>query len=330
MRFNPFNSPTYEKIWLNHYGEGKNKFKFNFLTGVSFIKGSWPNQYINIGGNYTSGLFYKIDKNILDYKNKLFVIYDVPQYLQSKQISEDDELRLIKLKLYKGYYVNIQQYSTIEEVVSKRFNSSKSRYNFRRTLKQFNEKYDVSSKMFLGEINLLEYNKLMGQFVKMMEARFNDLDTENTLLPMWDFYQDLLFPLINESKVGLFVIYSNNIPVAMSINFVYDDNLVVATRTFDINYFRLGIGNNEIYYLIDWCIKNKINFLDFSKGERDYKKRWCDTEYYYERHIIYDTNSIKAKVCAKTIESIHNFKQYLRDKKVNLLIHKILKIFSLK
>ena len=329
MRSNPFTSSEYEKIWLKHYGNGQDSYQFNFLEGIKFIKGKWSGQYVNIGGNYTSGLFYEINTEESDYKGKSFIIYDVPEYLDSSQI-ENKDLKVVKSNLYKGFYADIQQYKTMDEVLLNCFNSSKSRYNFNRTLKQFNEKHIVSSKMFMGEIKLDEYNDLMNHFESMMKARFENLDSENTLLPMWDFYKDLLFILINEKKVGLFVVYSDHDPAAMSINFVYDDILVVATRTFDINYFRLGIGNAEIYYLIEWCLNNKIKILDFSKGERDYKKRWCDKEYYYARHIIYDSNSIKAIFIAKTLARFHKFKQYLREKKINLMVHKIINMLSLK
>lgn len=327
MRSNPFNTDSYENVWLKHYGGGQKAQKFKFLNGVKFIKGKLSGQFTNIGGNYTSGLFYEINKNEFDYKNKSFFIYDVPQYLDSSQI-ENGDLKVIKLRQYKGFYVDIQQYKTMDEVLLKCFNSSKSRYNFKRTMKQFNEQHTVSCKMFLGQIDSDEYEELMDQFETMMKARFEGLEEENTLLPMWDFYKDLLFLLINEKKVGLFVVYSDNAPAAMSINFLYDDNLVVATRTFDIDYFKLGIGNTEIYYLIEWCIENEINILDFSKGERDYKKRWCDNEYYFERHIIYDSSSIKAKTTAKAVVGFHNFKQYLRDKKINLLVHKLKDVVS--
>ena len=330
MRSNPFTSSTYENIWLKHYGKGQSAHKFNFLNDIKFIKGKWPGQFINIGGNYTSGLFYEIDKTKFDYKGKSFIIYDVPQYLDSHQIEEGCDLKVIKLKLYKGLSINIEQYKTIEDVVLKCFSSSKSRYNFNRSVKQIEQQHNITTKMFLGDIDRIVYDKIMSDFKRLMEIRFEDIDNDNTLLPMWGFYEDLLFPLVHERRVAIFVVYDNQVPIAISINFVYGDILVVAMRTFDVNYSRLSIGNIEIYRLIEWCITNNVTTLDYSKGERDYKRRWCDTEYYYERHIVYDSTSIKAKSIALSIAGFHNFKQYLRKKKINLLVHRIINVLTFK
>jgi CelD/BcsL family acetyltransferase involved in cellulose biosynthesis len=327
MKSNPFNSSIYEDVWLKHYGGGQKAHKFDFLNGVKFIKGKWPGQYVNIGGNYTNGMFYKINKEELDYKGKTYLIYDVPQYLDSNQI-EDGDLKVAKLRQYKGLSINIERYKTIDDVLSKCFSSSKSRYNFRRTIRQLEEQHTISNKMFFGDIERKDYDQLMNDFKRIMEIRFEDIDNDNTLLPMWDFYKDLIFPMVNESLAAIFVIYDGSEPIALSINFVYGSTFVVAMRTFDVNYSRLGIGNIEVYKLIEWCIDNNVKTLDFSKGESDYKKRWCDSEYYFERHVIYDSNSFRAKTTAKALVGVHNFKQYLRDKKINLLVHKIKDIFS--
>lgn len=327
MRLNPFTSSTYENIWLDHYGNGQSAQKFNFLNGVKFIKGKWPGFYINIGGNYTNGLFYEIDKRGLDYKGRSFIIYDVPRHLDSNQI-EDGDLKVIKLKQYKGLSINIEQYKIIDDIVLKCFNSSKSRYNFRRSLKQLEENHTISNRMYFGDIDRQDYDKLMNDFKRIMEIRFEDISNDNTLLPMWDFYKELLFPLVNERRVAIFVMYNDNQPIAISINFVYGSTFVVGMRTFDVSYSRLGIGNIEIYRLVEWCITNKVKILDFSKGESDYKKRWCDTEYYFERHIIYDSKSLQARTTALTVAGFHNFKKYLREKKVNLLVHRIKNAFS--
>ena len=329
MLSNPFTSSTYVNIWLKHYGNNQKAQEFKFLDGVKFIERKSKSDFVNIGGNYTSGLFYKIDETEKDYKGKSFMIYDVPQYMQSDFNFEGD-LNVIKLNQYKGFYINVEQYKTIDEVVAKCYSSSKSRYNFRRSLKQLEEKHNISSRMFFGEIERHIYDNLLKDFRRIMEIRFDDINTHNTLLPMWDFYEEVLFPMINERKAAIFVVYDNEVPIAISINFVYGDTFVVGMRTFDIEYSRLGIGNIEIYKLVEWCINNNVKILDFSKGESDYKKRWCDTEYAFERHIIYDSKSLKAKTTAKTVVSINNFKQFLRDKKINLLVHNIKSMFSSK
>ncbi|WP_400078944.1 GNAT family N-acetyltransferase [Winogradskyella sp. R77965] len=329
MLSNPFSSSTYVNIWLKHYGNNQKAHEFKFLDGVKFIKGNYSGQYVNIGGNYTNGLFYEINEEETDFKGKSFLLYDVPQYLQS-DINFNGDLKVIKLKQYKGFYINVEQYESIDDVVLKCYSSRKSRYNFRRSLKQLEEKHNISSKMFFGDIDRNDYDTLLKDFRQMMEIRFEGINTENTLLPMWDFYEEVLFPMINESKVALFVIYDSEVPIAISINFAFEDTFVVAMRTFDIEYSRLGIGNIEIYKLVEWCLENNVKTLDFSKGESDYKKRWCDTDYVFERHIIYDSNSLKAKTIAKTVSGLHNFKQYLRDKKVNLLFHHLMGIFSSK
>ncbi|WP_299109716.1 GNAT family N-acetyltransferase [uncultured Winogradskyella sp.] len=322
MKSNPFSSSTYEKIWLNHYGSDQKAQKFEFINGVKFIKGNKPSLFTNIGKNFTNGMFYQINDKATDYKGKSFVIYDVPKYLDSDTPNDSSNLKILKLKQYKGLFVDITQYESIDDVVLKCYSSSKSRYNFRRSVKQLNQKHEITKKMFFGDIEKEEYYNLINNFERILETRFDAINTHNTVLPMWDFYKEVLFPMILEKKVALFVIYDSGNPIAMSFNFVYDENLVVALRTFDINYSRMGLGNIEIYYLIEWCIENKIKILDFSKGESDYKERWCDEEYFYEHHIIYDNKSLIAKTTAKTIASVYSFKQYLRDKNINTMVTK--------
>ncbi|MCK0124125.1 GNAT family N-acetyltransferase [Gelidibacter sp. F2691] len=322
MRSNPFTSATYESIWLKYYGDGKQVFKFNFLEGVKFIKGKFPGQYVNIGNNYTSGLFYSIDRSKLDYKGKSFVVYDVPEYLHTNVALEATPLKIRKIRQYKGLYVDISKYQSIDDVISNCYNSSKSRYNFRRSVKQLHENHDITQRMFWGNIDIEEYNLLIRDFERILETRFDALNTHNTVLPMWDFYKEVLFPLINHKQVALFVMYDKGAPIAMSFSFVYDDILVVALRKFDISYSRIGLGNIEIYNLIQWCLEHKIRILDFSKGESDYKDRWCDSTYVYHHHIIYDSTSLKAKLSANSTANFYKFKQYLRDRNINSLVTK--------
>lgn len=323
MRTNPFASGTYEETWLNHFNNTQKPVGFKFIKGLRFFKEKKSFNYTNIGRNYTSGMLYSIEKNETDFKGQSFIVYDVPQYLDTEQHTHPD-VKIIKLKQYKGLYVDIAKYKKIEDVLTANFKSSRSRYNFRSSIKKLKEQCDLSQKMFLGSIDKHEYDELIDHFQRILEIRFDKIGMHNTVLPMWDFYKDVLFPLINEKKVALFVLYDGAKPIAMSFSFVYDDIFVVALRTFDVSYSsRLAIGNVEIYYLIEWCINNGIKTLDFSKGETEYKERWCDVEYNYEHHVIYDSKSIKAKANALILAKKFAFKQYLRDKKVNALVTRI-------
>ena len=107
----------------------------------------------------------------------------MPQYLDSENI-ETPDLKVQSLKHYKGFYVNVEQYKIIDDVVSKCYNSSKSIYNFRRSLMQLNENHDISFKMFLGNIERTEDDFLMTNFQRILEIRFESLGVHNTLLPM--------------------------------------------------------------------------------------------------------------------------------------------------
>ncbi|MEM9679883.1 MAG: GNAT family N-acetyltransferase [Bacteroidota bacterium] len=321
MKHNPFASEIYRDIWLKHYNNGHKGISFKFLKGVHCIKDG--KRYVNVGKNFTNGMFYAIDDNVTDYKGKTIVVYDVPKYFKTTDLSGNSPLKCIKVRQYKGLYVDVSKYKTLDELLVEKFKKSKSRYNFRSSVKKLEKNYDISQQVFFGDIEKEAYDELIQQFKRILETRFDNISTHNTVLPMWDFYKEVLFPMILEKQVALNVMYDGEIPIAMSFSFVYDDDtFVVALRTFDMNYYKEGLGNIEIYRLIEWCMNNGITTLDFSKGQSDYKERWCDVEYTYEHHIIYDSKSLKASLSAKTIANTFRLKQYLRDKKVNIMITK--------
>ena len=235
-------------------------------------------------------------------------------------------IRLKKVRQYAGFYGDLSTYKTIDDVLVGNFSSSKSRYNFRRSLKQLEEAVDLNCTLYYGAIDKAVYNDLMLAFKDLLNKRFDDKKVFNTVLPMWDFFTDLTYDMILEKRVVLNVLSNGDVPIAMSINFVSDDSITVAIRTFDIDYNKLNIGNIEIYKLIEWCLENDIKIIDFSKGESYYKKRWTNTQYQYDFHILYDSKSLKASLIGKTLTVFFRFKQYLREKNVNTLYVKLKQI----
>ncbi len=322
MRNNPFASKTYQEIWLKHFNNGQKAKSFDFIQGLDFVDSENSADFVNVGKNFTNGMLYSIKDGEEDFKGKTFVVYDVPTFLKVEAISENSRLKCHKVRQYKGLYVDISKYKEPADVLSDKFKSSKSRYNFRSSIKKLEKKHNISQKVFYGDISKSEYEILINAFKRILEERFDTISTHNTVLPMWDFYQEVLYPLILDKQVALNVMYDDEQPIALSFSFVYDDVFVVALRTFDMRYYREGLGNIEIFKLIEWCIENNVSKLDFSKGESNYKERWCDVDYVYEHHILFDSKSLKAKWKANALAKKFKFKQYLRDKKVNVMLTK--------
>jgi len=80
----------------------------------------------------------------------------------------------------------------------------------------------------------------------------------------WEFYKEVAYPLILESKASLFVLYDNETPIAITYNYHSENIVFDAITVFDIDY---------------------IKYLDFSKRYFDYKKRICPIEYNFEYHV---------------------------------------------
>jgi CelD/BcsL family acetyltransferase involved in cellulose biosynthesis len=326
MIINPFTSKTYTTIWLKHFGGKKDAYSFESINDLKFIADDKFPCYVNAGKNMTNGISYTLNPDANDFKNKVFLIHDVPDYFPSSYDPPKD-LKTIQVQQYKGVYTDFSDLKSLDEVLAKCF-SSKSRSRFRGRVRQIESSFNISQKVYFGAISREDYEREMNALKNLIIKRFDELNIHNTVIPVWDFYYEAVYPLILEKKVVFNVIYNDDEPIAMSVNFVYDDIVAISIRSFSVDYYKYNIGNYEIYRLIDWCIQNNFRILDFSKGEGGYKQRWTTNTYNFNCHILYDSSSIKARVSAKMIKNTFAFKQYLRDKGINLLYSKA--VFKLK
>src|SRR5690606_36988003 len=145
----------------------------------------------------------------------------------------------------------------------------------------------------------------------------NNLDPKE-----WNFYYNVVYPMILEKKASLFVIYDGDIPIGVTLNYFSETILFDAITVFDIDYEKFHLGSVTIMKLIEWSIDNKIRYFDFSKGYFDYKKRWANKEYDFEYHLYYDSGSISSLLLSYLIILYFNLKNYLRKKKLNEAFHK--------
>jgi hypothetical protein len=318
MKNNPFTSRTYTKIWSKHFNQSKKAFNFNFINGVSFVRHKRLPYYENIGRNLTSGIFYSLPKtDINDYKNKVFLIRDIPSYYNLNEISETSPLKLKKIFQYEGYKTEIKEYDDIEHYIKTIFKSN-SRSKLRKNIKRLEACFDVKYVMYRGSISKEDFNVIFNKFYELLERRYaNKQESCGELNPvLWNYYCELAYAMILENTASLFVIYNDIKPIGIMFNYHFDNILIEGLKVLDIDYLKFNIGHTTTFKLIDWCFKNNIETYDFTYGDFEHKRRWSSSTYRSSHHLFYDSKSIKARLLAKVIESYFNFKRIIREKKL--------------
>ena len=325
MNRNPFSSKTYTSIWLKHFYSNGRAISFPFLKGTSFFKYPFFPLYINIGRNLTKGVMYTLqtEKLPVQIPNKLILIYDVPSYLEIKLDEIDQNLTIDRIRQYPGFSINLEPFTDLDNYLIQTFKRS-SRYKLNKYKKKLESCFNIKYKMFYGEIKKEEYNIIFDQFETLLKKRFQQKGIMNNNLDPgeWNFYKDVTYPMILENDATLFVTYNENQIIGVTLNYINNNTLIDAITVFDVDYSKFNLGSVNIMKLIEWCLKNKFDKLDFSKGYFDYKKRWSNLEYNFEYHLIYNKNAVLPRTMAFVIKNYFRAKQYLRDKKLNDRIHK--------
>ncbi len=319
----PFSTYIFQQVWKKHFIPNRHVASFKCINGVTFYKSSVLPLFFNIGKNLTKGNSYNLC-DYADYKNKSFVIYDVLPRLNDISNNCSKNVGIYKSTQYPGFLIDLSRFNSVEDYLLATF-SKNTRMKMRKFNKRLEQCFDISSKMFFGPIDKKEYDALFVSFMDLLQKRYNDKQISyNNMQPVeWNFYKDVAYPLILEKKASLFVIYDNNVPIAITYNYHTGDTIIDAITVFDIDYAKFNIGYINNLKLLDWCFDNGINTLDFSKGYFDYKKRMCTLEYNFEYHIIYDRKSIISKFIALSYYNFLELKTYLRNKKLDVKFHKI-------
>ncbi|WP_431137536.1 GNAT family N-acetyltransferase [Psychroserpens mesophilus] len=325
MKTNPFTSSQFETTWSTHFNEEKDLLAFDFIKDVKFIKNSSDGIYINAGRNLTKGIFYDLDYSKQDYKNKTFLIYDVPDYFGVKEFNppKNSSLRLKTIFQYQGFLMDISSYKDQDEYINAQF-SSKNRREFRSNQRRLETCFDITYSFIHGDISPSEFEMLFEQFHALLSKRFADKQTNyHHLSPKkWNFYKDLVYKMVHSKQASLLVIYNGKHPIGITLNFHSEDILFETITVFDPDYYKFSIGKTSIVKLLEWCFENNYKISDFSKGDFVYKHKWSNLVYDFNYHILYDSKSVASVLKATYAELYFKLKLFLRRRKVNELYRK--------
>lgn len=323
MKDNPFTSDIYISSWLKHFNNSEPGKSFDFLANLLFVKHKFLNLYVNVGKTYTKGISYTMKNVSLEnLSNDVFLIYDVhTYYISDKALNR--KFKTLRIRQYPGYLIELHNFKSFNDYMISAFNR-KSRYKLRSYKKQLEDSFRISYKMYYGDISKKEYDRIFEQFRLLLEKRFNDKRVSNNNLETheWSFYKDVVYPMILDRKASLNVIFDDDKPIGIMLNYMSENSIYVAITVFDIDYSKFNVGTVNIMNLIEWSMANNYNIVDFSKGYFDYKKRWSSIKYDFEYHILYNANSFYSVLLAYSLQYLFKLKQYLREKRINELIHK--------
>lgn len=287
----------------------------DFLESI-YILDKLPVFYKELHCDFTSNLSYinLESKSIPIVENNIITIKDIPSYTDIKTNNLPKHIKQVEIPYYKGFAINFDNIETTEEYLKSRFGNS-SRYKLRRSIKKLESAFDISYKMFYGEISQVDYDIILKAFFKLLEMRSLEKGIiNNRNIKRKDFYYEKIKPLILKKRASLFVIYNGNIPIDICLNLHNDNVIFQLIRTYDINYSKYNTGYIDLIKQIDWCISNNIRFITFGYGSYYWKKRWCNYNYPYKFDIFYNKLSLRSRF--RYLVQLTNLKlrHYLRER----------------
>ncbi|MFC4096189.1 GNAT family N-acetyltransferase [Euzebyella saccharophila] len=320
---NPFLSKEFSGVWMKHFGESQEIEAPNFINPVKFIKHAKLPVKQNIGSTLTKGIGYQKSKPEKMEINGTYLLYDIPSYFNN-ETAESKKIGFLSTKQYPGYLIELTAFANYQEYLQKTFSKS-SRYKLNKYKKRLEECFDIRYQMIWGTVEIEAYEKIFDTFKNLLEKRFDDKEVYNNNLDPkeWNFYKEVVYPLLLEKKAGLFVIYDEENPIGITLNYFSDTIIFDAITVFDIDYAKFHLGSVTIMKILEWGWEHHFKIFDFSKGHYEYKTRWATQKYDFEYHIYYDRDSIKSKMTANCIKQFYELKQQLRDRKLNERLHKL-------
>lgn len=244
-----------------------------------------------------SKIFYKYDNSIfyssknLEAKNtaKVNFISLFPQYLYPEITNKKIKVKRIQQKKLDGFGILIDGVKDADAYLLNTFKSS-TRGPIKKKIKRLESCFNIHSKMFYGNITETEFNVIMPQLKNMIKLRFIQRNNANETLDKWDAYLNSTLALIKNKEASLFVLYSDEDIIGISLNYHINKIFIGHIIAYDIDYSKFGLGNTIVYKLLDWSIKNDYTIFDMGNGALDYKRIWSNFAYNYEYYISYNSS----------------------------------------
>ncbi|MCB0438195.1 MAG: GNAT family N-acetyltransferase, partial [Mangrovimonas sp.] len=209
--------------------------------------------YVNAGSTLTKGVSYELftEEPTDSLKNKALLIFDVPRYFKL-EVGASKKLGLLKVRQYPGYLIQLNDFTDLNDYLSKTFSKS-SNQKFKRYQQRLEQCFTIDYKVYHGAISKEAYEHVFNSFYRLLTKRFDDKQTVNNNLfdHEWNFYHDVVYQMILEKKASLYVIYSDQKPISVRLNYYSDEIIFDAITVFDIDYSKFHLGKISIMKVLE-------------------------------------------------------------------------------
>ena len=247
--------------------------------------------------------------------NGVRVIWDVPEYLDVRLENLDPNITVSKIRQYKGYLMNLSPFTNLDEFLAKQL-SARSRKKLRSKKRNLESEHEIRYVFYYGDIGKEEYHRLFDAFYGFLEERFEEKKTVNNNLGKWDYYRELVYPMILNKRASLFVIYDKDKPITIGMQFHLSRTVFSYVQSYDLAYSQYNMGDISTMQRLEWCFGQDFDILDLSMGETDYKIKWCNHHYDLYFHVFYNRKSPSAVLKYRILMGKLQLKQFLRDKDI--------------
>tara|TARA_R110002050_G_scaffold296426_1_gene456396 strand:- start:43113 stop:44300 length:1188 start_codon:yes stop_codon:yes gene_type:complete len=288
-----------------------NIYDFYNTTIIKRLNTPFYDKVINTTNNEEIKSFLK-PEDTFNLKNNIYYITYIPSFVKTKI---NKKLKQISFHRFNGYLADIKNYSSIQEYMAHQF-GSKSRTKIRSYVRRLETCFNVTYKFYYGNIETQTYNALFNNLEFMIKRRFDQRGDEHQAIKNWDYFKQTTYQSILNKKASLFVIYDNDKPIDICLNYHYDNILIDYIRAYDIDYSKFRLGYIDILKQLEWCFENNHTIFDLGPGILTYKKQWCNVTYKFKNHIIFNKSSLINGVLAQFIVLIYKLKIYLDKKNI--------------
>ena len=287
--------------------------KANFYTSF-FEKGKIPYAYREI---YFNNKVLRSNSSAIE-NDSINSITLFPNYLQASVEAK----KQTKIFQKKGFAIDLTEVETPEDY-QKKFCSRNFRDNTKRRLNRLENCFNIHYKMYDGHISREEHAVLMDSMHTMLKERFAQRKDNNPILDNWSYYLENSWACINQKTATLFVIFSDDTPIALSLNYLQTPIYYFGVPAFDLDYYKFSLGNLLIFKQLEWCFENGFTFFDMGYGDLEYKRQWCNTDYAFEHHLLGS-----AVLYGSVLKMKYKVLNYLIDHNVNKYYHRLKRVFK--